>query len=241
MKLVSMGLMAGLLVSGPALADIANGPDPYAPGFGFDRPDEAAWGGWARGDAGTLYAEWDNFTGGTAGVPFSSVYGSSGTSAATFTWNPGTFAASTGNLYSFSAAEIFDIDITPAAALAGPVSVALQLETWGTELDYTSLLLNGVAPSSGSITYSDPDYSSSMGPVELNQYVAVWTLPSAPASFHFDLQSSEPHLSFAQAAVDIAAPIPEPGEWAMLLAGLSLIGAIVRRRRLVDDDDREAA
>lgn len=47
-------------------------------------------------------------------------------------------------------------------------------------------------------------------------------------------------LSFAQAAIDIAVPIPEPGEWAMLLAGLGLMGTIVRRRSLADDD-REAA
>lgn len=47
MKLKTISLIAGLLLAGPALADTANGPDPYAAGFGFDRPDDvaASWGG----------------------------------------------------------------------------------------------------------------------------------------------------------------------------------------------------
>jgi hypothetical protein len=231
-KLKSISLIAGLLLAGPALADIANGPDPYAAGFGFDKPSDAtaAWGGWTRGDVGTAYAEWDNFVGGTPGTPYSTVYDSSGVSSATLTWNVGTFAASTGNLYSFSGPEVFDIDVTPIAAFNGPVTVALQFETWGTAMDYGSIQLNGAAPTSAGVTYTDPNFSSSMGPVELNHYLAVWNLNSAPAGFHIDLQSTGPHQSFAQVALDIAAPVPEPGEWAMLLAGLGLMGTIVRRR-----------
>ncbi|PTR08939.1 putative secreted protein with PEP-CTERM sorting signal [Nitrosospira sp. Nsp5] len=232
MKLRTMSVIAGLLLASPALADITNGPDPYTAGFGFDKPDDAtaAWGGWTRGDAGTAYAEWDTFSG-APGTPYSTVYGSSGVSNSTLTWNTVTFAASTsGNLYSFSGTQVYDIDITSSTAFSGPVTVALQFETWGTAMDYSSILLNGAAPTSGAVTYSDPAFSSSMGPVELNQYLAVWTLNSAPTNFHIDLQSAGPHQSFAQVAVDIAAPIPEPGEWAMLLAGLGLMGAIVRRR-----------
>jgi hypothetical protein len=231
-KLKTISLIAGLLLAGPALADIANGPDPYAAGYGFDKPDDAtaAWGGWTRGDTGTVYAEWDNFLGGTPGTPYSTVYGSSGASSSTLTWNIGTFATSSGNLYSFSGTEIFDLDIAPSTAFSGPVTVALQFETWGMAVDYSSIKLNGIAPASGAVTYTDPAFSSSMGPVELNQYRAVWTLDTAPTNFHIDLQSTGPHQSFAQVAVDIAAPIPEPGEWAMMLAGLALMGTIVRRR-----------
>ncbi len=235
MKLKAISFFAGLMLAGSALADITNGPDPYAAGSGFDKPSDstAAWGGWTRGDAGTVYAEWDIFSGGIAGIPYSTVYGSSGANTHTLTWNPGTFAASTsGNLYSFSGPEVFDIDITPTSMLSGPVTVALQFETWGTAMDYNSILLNGVAPISGAVTYNDPAFSSSMGPVELNQYLAVWTTNATPANFHFDMQSIGPHQSFAQVAIDITSAVPEPGEWAMLLAGLGLMGAIVRRRNV---------
>jgi hypothetical protein len=29
------------------------------------------------------------------------------------------------------------------------------------------------------------------------------------------------------------APVPEPGEWAMMLAGMGLLGVVIRRRRKV--------
>jgi hypothetical protein len=231
-KLKSISLVAGLLLAGPALADIANGPDPYAAGFGFNKPSDAAaaWGGWTRGDTGTAYAEWDNFVGGMPGTPYSSVYDSSGVSSATFTWNAGTFGATSGNLYSFTGSQIYDIDVAPAIAFNGPLTVALQFETWGTAMDYGSIQLNGIAPTSAGVIYTDPNFSSSMGPVELNHYLAVWSLNAAPTGFHIDMQSIGPHQSFTQVALDIAAPVPEPGEWAMLLAGLGLMGTIVRRR-----------
>ncbi|MGZ8218609.1 hypothetical protein [Methylomagnum sp.] len=55
-----MMLTTGLLaVSGQVFADTSGGPNPYAAGYGFDPPSEASWGGWVRGAAGTLYAEWD--------------------------------------------------------------------------------------------------------------------------------------------------------------------------------------
>jgi hypothetical protein len=84
-------LAAGLLAAvGPAWADIARGPDPYGAGFGLDKPDAAPWGRWTRGDAGTLYAEWDNFSdashGGAADRTAAPDLGSFGTSSAWLGW-----------------------------------------------------------------------------------------------------------------------------------------------------------
>jgi hypothetical protein len=217
----------------PAFADGLNGPDPYAAGLGFDTPSEASWGGWTRGDAGTIYAEWDTFTdssyGTTTDRTAAPTAGSAGTSNAYLGWNSGPFPASSGNLYSFSSDEIFQASIT-GAAIAGPVRAVLQIEGWGTELDLASVLLNGVAPTFSTTPYVDSDYPSSFGDVVLTEYLFYWDLASAPTSYVFDF-SSDAHMSLAQVAVDIAAaPVPEPETYAMLLAGMGLVGWQVRRR-----------
>jgi hypothetical protein len=233
MKL-KLATLAALLAATPAFADTTNGPDPYAAGFGFDTPTEASWGGWTRGDADTLYAEWDTFVdsshGTSSDLTAAADVGSAGVSSAgTYTgWNSGTFKAGSGNLYNFGGDEFFDIVVAPAAAMSGPLTVALQFETWGNTLFPGMLLLNGNAPSSLVQTYTDPAYPSSFGDVQLIEYLAVWNLASAPTDFHFDLDT-EVHTSFAQVAVDIA-PVPEPEAWAMLLAGLGLVGWQARRR-----------
>jgi hypothetical protein len=65
----------------------------------------------------------------------------------------------------------------------------------------------------------------------LSQAIYYWDLASAPASYAFDIDA-EIHTAFAQAAIDIGgvAPVPEPETYAMLLAGLGLVGWQARRR-----------
>lgn len=217
----------------PAFADGLNGPDPYAAGLGFDTPSEASWGGWMRGDAGTIYAEWDTFTdssyGATSDRTAAPTTGSSGTTDAFISWNSGTFPASSGNPYNFSGPEIYQTSIV-GADIDGGVRAVLQIEGWGTELDLDSVLLNGLMPTVTSITYVDDSYPSSFGDVVLTQYLFYWDLASASTSYVFDF-SSGAHMSLAQVAVDIAAaPVPEPETYAMLLAGMGLVGWQVRRR-----------
>jgi hypothetical protein len=227
-----------LAFSSLATADFTNGPNPYDPGFGFDTPDQAGWG-WSRGDAGTIYAEWEDFTGQSSGM--APDIGISGTSSANLTWNPGTFAASTGNLYNFGAVQIFGITIDgndgPAA---GPITVGLQVEAWGNNVGYDntgnaipgSILLNGISPDTRTVAYFDPDFNSSFGPVELFQNLFTWTI-DAPADDYLFQMAGGPHLSFSQVAVDIGTPaaVPLPAAaWLFGSAALGLIG-IGRRRR----------
>ncbi len=227
-----LATLATLLAASPAFADFTNGPDPYAAGYGFDTPTEASWGGWNRGDANTIYAEWDTFVdssypGTRTAAPD---VGSSGTSDANIGWNSASFAAGTGNLYSFSAAEIFQVNLT-GTAISGPVRAVLQTEGWGTDFDLASVLLNGVAPTVSTTTYFEGGYASSFGEVDLVQRLFIWDLASAPTSYVFDFATPGPHTSLAQVAVDIAAaPVPEPETYAMLAAGLGLVGWQVRRR-----------
>ncbi len=229
-------LLAGLFaVSGMASADINNGPDPYAPGYGFDTPTEAGWGGWNRGDAGTVYAEFDVFADnsyGTASDRTSKAdIGSYGTTDAHIGWNNGTFTTGSKNLYSFSVVSDFNIDLTASSSLSGPLRVVFQTEEWGMPLDTGSVLLNGLAPTLSSVSYTDPAYPSSFGEVTLTQRLFYWDLASATDVFHFDFTGSDHSMSFTQAAIDIGpAPVPLPAAVWMFGAGLMSLLGVTRRK-----------
>lgn len=231
-------LVAALFASSAALADNTNGPNPYAPGFGFDTPQEASWGSWTRGAAGTIYVEWDSFVDASAGGltdrTAAADAGSHNAAGATASWNAGTFQASTGNLYNFSSAQAFELMVA-GGGLGGPVRAVLQTEGWGTLIEPSTVKLNGIAPTLATTTYVDPAYNSSFGVVALTQSLYYWDFAAAPGGFDFDFGTAGPHLSLAQVAVDIGpvAAVPEPGEWAMMLAGLGAIGVIARRRRKI--------
>lgn len=226
-----LATLAALLASSPAFADFTNNPDPYAAGFGFDTPTEASWGGWTRGDANTIYAEWDTFIDNTYGTSTDRTaapdIGAMGAVGANIGWNSGTFKAGSGNLYSFSADEVFQINLSGTVP-SGPVRAALQVEVWGNDLSL--ITLNGLAPTHSALTFVDPAYTSSFGVVNLRQHLFYWDLASAPTTYTFDIGAAI-HTSFTQAAIDIAAaPVPEPETYAMLVAGLGLVGWQVRRR-----------
>jgi hypothetical protein len=205
-------LAAGLLAaSSPSFADARGGPDPYAAGYGFDLPSEAAWGGWRRGDAGTLYAEWDVLSDPSHGAgddrSAAPDAGGSGASSAWLGWNAGTFATGGGNLYSFTVPESFSIELAgPLPAV--PLRVALQVESQGQPLDPDSFTLNDQKPAQRTQTYRDPAFPSPQGPTDLVHRLLIWELPAPPAGFVFRFGSKAPHVSLTQAAVDIGPETP---------------------------------
>lgn len=213
-------LLAALVLLAPAalLADTRNGPDPYGPRFGFDRPEEADWGGWTRGVDGTLYAEWDVFSdrshGGANDRGAAPDLGSFGTSSAWIGWNNGTFVSGTGNLYSFTVPQLFSVELAGAVP-AGPLRVVLQVETQGQLLDYDSFALNNAAAAETRQTYRDPTFPSPLGATDLVHRIFIWNLDAPPVGFVFRFASKQPHVSLTQAAVDIgpvaaANPVPNP-------------------------------
>jgi hypothetical protein len=234
MNIKHLPLIAALAVAGTAWADISNGPNPYLPGYGFDTPTEATWGGWTRGTAGTVYAEWDRFSdasyGGSTDRTAAPDVGSANASGASLGWNSGVFVSSTTNLYSFSVDEAFSISLASTTDLGStPIRVVLQVETWGVAL--TGALLNGVAPTLVSQTFAGV-IDTSIGEAFDYNLLYVWDLAAAPTSYAFAL-TSPVHTSLTQVAIDIAAaPVPEPGTYAMLLAGLGIVASLARRRRV---------
>lgn len=199
-----------LVCVSPGYADLINGPNPYASGFGFDRPNQAGWGGWSRGDFGTLYAEWDSFidTSYPGALTAAADVGQSGVNDANIGWNAGTFTAGSGNLYSFSVEEKFKVTLS-ATPTTDPVRAVLQLETWGVQMNYDSILLNGLRPTFSNQTFFKNNYESSFGSVELVQYLVYWDLDQAVANYVFNFNGGT-SLSLAQVAIDIGSVNQKP-------------------------------
>jgi hypothetical protein len=200
---------AGLiLASGPMLADTALGPDPYAAGYGFDHPDEAEWGGWAIGAAGSLRAEWDSVKDASLGAADDRTAApdlySFGTTTAVLSWNAGTFATGSGNLYNFAGPEIYQVKLAGTVA-AESTRVALQVEVLGDGFEDSGVRLNGLAPSQSSKTFQKNDYPSSFGPIALQHWLFLWDLPAAAQDYRFDF-SAKVHTSLTQVAVDVGTP-----------------------------------
>lgn len=213
-------------LSGQVVADTSNGPNPYDPGYGFDTPNEASWGGWARGDTNTLYAEWDTISDVSYGESDDRTaapdVGTYNVDDAYLSWNPGVFLTSTGNLISADVVQEFFIHISPMSLFSGPLIVALQIEMWGDEP--VAPLLNGLAASSWTQTFA----GTSVTDHDLNQYLGLWYFADAINNFEFDL-TNQPFISLAQVAIDIA-QVPEPHTLVIVLTGLILIGAMTQRR-----------
>lgn len=209
--MMSWGLSC--ILSGIAVADTSLGPDPYKSGLGFDLPQESSWGEWQRGDAGTLYAEWDIFNDASHGAKddrtASPDLGTSGVSSAWLGWNAGTFISSTMNLYSFSVPEIVRVNVSGTTS-AGPTRVALQVESQGDgSLNAKYLRLNGQGPAVVAQTFKGT-YPSSMGPAELVHQIALWDFPQAPDKYEIEFTAPQ-HTTIRQVAVDIG---PSQGELA---------------------------
>jgi hypothetical protein len=224
---VASALGAGLMLAGsmPALADISNGPNPYGAAYGFDTPTQASWADWDRGDTGTLYAEWDDFSGGSSASTLPDV-GVSGTSSAVFSYLAPTFAASSGNLYNFASTEMLYIDVDSSdLSLNDTLTIALQTETQGGGI--TNVTLDGMAADSSTVTYLNPAYNSPFGPTALTQTLYLWTLSDLPldGELNFYLEASV-HTSIAQVSLDAGsiAPAPVPVPAAVWLMGSALLG-----------------
>jgi hypothetical protein len=212
----------------------------------FQDPATAAWGGWTRGDAGTVYAGWNIFTddadpgivdtspdvpastligGGTTGGP---AVGSIGTGPfrVTEAGTPGTFLTSGGNIYNPSFATAFTVEVGGVAE-SGPVRLALQVRTQGDELDYGAVTVNGTAFDTR--TELERAALGGFGGAMVDS-LFVWTLAAGSNLYSFEFGAASSSLSLDALTVDVA-PVPLPAP--VLLLGSALAGLAAMRRRAV--------
>jgi hypothetical protein len=99
----------------------------------------------------------------------------------------------------------------------------------------------------GSVLLESMEKTDTEGSIHFGQFFTADDFPSLPASITFGgvryvgtvVDYIEPDVTsriydspgFAFNAVDFTTVVPEPGTWALMLAGVGVLGAAVRRRR----------
>jgi hypothetical protein len=147
----------------------------------------------------------------------------SGTSSATISWSAGTFKAGSGNLYSYTADSVYQINID-VSGLSGLKTVAMQakqfapLEAEWIDINHDgyqasdawTLSLDGgaaVARDQFGFTFAEEDFPTSFGDVDLFAGVLLWEDVNLTGISTLTIDFDNPvHTSFAQVAVDIGSP-----------------------------------
>lgn len=215
-----------------AQADVVNGIDPYAAGYGFDTPAEASLG-WLRGDADTLYAEWDVF-GRTSPNHLGDVAAAGNTA---YVRTAPTIVSGSQNLYAFGGDHKFKIAVdTSSIAKAGNRKVALQIETIGNTIKENTFSIKnaqGVAVSPFSVvkTYQGKA-ESSFGTTDLTSWMLVWNDIDVANFANFSIEGiSAVHSSLTQIALDIGNVSEVPVPAAAWLFGSALLGLAGIKRK----------
>jgi len=221
-SLVTVALIVGALVAEPATAAFVT-PVENDPRFG-----------WSRNAANSTYQEWDVFTdaeGAPGNSPDVGNFNPNGTANLQQT-EAGAFLTGGGNIYSFSAATKFVVDV-PDYDLANSQSSTLvaQFRTLGTELDYTSIRLT---PDGG--TALAPTSAQELERVPLGgfggsqvDYLARWVVPGNASGYTLNFGASGSSMSLDRIAIDTFTAVPEPASMGLLAA--SAMALLARRSR----------
>lgn len=185
----------------------------------------------------TDYASWESFTHDSpshvAGDPFN--YDNTpeaGISAATLTeTSGGSIIASSGNLYGLGGAGSFQAVLNSATTTdshTGLYDVYLRVQYQGSHQDVASLI--GVGSLPAPTETSSTVITTPFGQTSLKESYWKWTGVSAANQYTFNFNSSSAHTSLDALQLATVAAVPEPQTYAMLLAGLAVMGRTSRRR-----------
>jgi hypothetical protein len=189
-----------------------------------------------RGLSDTEWAGWDNFTD-PVGTPGNApdVAGSTGNGVITQS-DPTAFLTGGANIYSFAAPTSFNVaDNTPYTL----GSVVFQARTLGTEMDYSSVLLqydNGGGAQTLAATRIELDRALAGAGGSAVSSMWEWDVSSLNIDdFNIVFGASGSSMSFAAATLDTASfqVVPEPSTYAlMVMGGLALFATQHYRRKM---------
>lgn len=230
-------------------------------GVGFAAPLHAAFEAPGfRGTEGATYQEWDLFTDDDGAPenfgdpnpivdeePDVANNNANGTAVVTERGDNGAFLTGGNNIYSFSAPTAFEVTIPEADVTAPPhnVTAVVQIKALGTELDYTSVKLNGLPPVDAA-TLFDGTAAGGLGGAD----VETWYAFNVPYSAFGDgvpgveelllsFEAAGSSMSLDRLSVDTIIqpsgftdvtnpapgtnPIPEPGTLLLFAAGAVMV------------------